>query len=126
MSSLHGGEGEQTPVADVLQLHGGEVPGQAVKASQPRCAEDDVDVVAYVEKVGINVEDVGVDVKWYTEGCDMAGNLGATTDKYGGVDPLLLEANEADDVDVDDVVHGAPLGTLGDDPGPKIGRSQSS
>ena len=87
-------------------MHGGEVPSQSAKASQPRCAEDDVDVVAYVEKVGINVEDVGVDVKWYTEGCDMAGNLGATTDKYGGVDALFLETNEAGDIDVDDVVCG--------------------
>ena len=63
MSSLHGGEGEQEPVADVLELHGGEVPSQLAKASQPRCAEDDVDVVANVLEVGVDVEHVGVDTE---------------------------------------------------------------
>ena len=42
-------------------------------------------------------------------GCS-AGYLVAAADKDGGVDALLLETDEAGDVDVDDVVCGACVG----------------
>ena len=104
---MFGGEGEQVPVADVLQLHGGEVLGHAAKTGQPRCPEDDVNVVVDVKEVGVDIEDVGVDAEWYTEGCSAAGDLVPATDEDGGVDALFLEADEAGDVDVDYVVRSA-------------------
>ena len=107
MSWLNDGEGDGVAVVDVLELHGGKVLGQAAEAYQPRCAEDDIDVIADVEELGIDVEDVGVNAKWYTKGCCAAGDLVATIDKYGGVDALFQKADEVGDIDVDDVVRGA-------------------
>ena len=40
----------------VLYRHGGEVPRDASKVYQPRHAQDDVDVVANVEKEGVDLE----------------------------------------------------------------------
>jgi len=100
MSWLNDGEGDGVAIVEVLEVHGGEVTCQVAKAGQPWCVKDDVDVIA-------DVEEVGVDVEWHTESCYSTGDLVATTDGDGGVNVLLLETNEAGDVDVDDVVHGA-------------------
>ena len=86
---LYNGEGDGVVVAVVLELHGGEVPCQAAKAGQPWCAEEDVDMIADVEVVGINVEDVYVNAEWHAESCCSALDLVATANEDGGVHALL-------------------------------------
>jgi hypothetical protein len=52
-------------VVVAVELHGGEDPCQASKASQPWCAQHNVDVVADVEEEGVDLGRLCIHVEWY-------------------------------------------------------------
>lgn len=104
MSRSSGGEVDGMTIVEILELHVVEVPIQASEASQPWCAQDDVDVISYVEEEGVDVEDFCVDAYQNIEGCCSARSLIIAAHEYDRVDVLFSETKEVSDINIDDVV----------------------